>query len=118
MKIAIATDEGVCSNHFGYCSGFQVYELENKQIVKEEFFKNPGHKPGFLPNYLAERGIKVIISSSMGSQAQKLFAHKKIEVIVGVKGKVEEVIRNYLQGKIVSNNSICQERKFSKNCKK
>lgn len=51
MKIAIATDNNQCSDHFGHCEGFKLYDVVNGKIEHEDFIKNPGHKPGFLPNY-------------------------------------------------------------------
>lgn len=58
MKIAIATDNNQCSDHFGHCEGFKLYDVVNGKIEHEDFIKNPGHKPGFLPNYLSGRGGK------------------------------------------------------------
>ena len=34
MKVAIAADGKVCSDHFGHCSGFQIYEIENNKIIE------------------------------------------------------------------------------------
>ena len=51
MKIAVAREGEYVSKHFGYCEGFMIYELEGDKVVKEEFVKNPGHRPGFLPNF-------------------------------------------------------------------
>lgn len=116
MKVAIAADGKACSNHFGHCSGFQIYEIENNQIVDEKFIPNSGHKPNYLPNYLKEAGISVIIASRMGGNAQQLFREHKIEIIVGVSGSLNEVIKNYLKGNLKSNNRICSDRVFSGNC--
>ncbi len=116
MKIAIASDGEICSDHFGHCVGFKVYEIENKQIKDEYFLKNQGHKPGFLPTYLDGRGINVIISSGMGETAQRLFNEKNIEVIVGVNGKLKDVIDNYINGCLTSDNSICNKHEFDGNC--
>ena len=116
MKVAIATDGQVCSDHFGHCEGFTVYEIMNKQILKEYFIKNPGHSPGFLPNYLKGRNINVIISASMGERAQSLFNQENIEVIVGAYGNIKSLINDYLEGMLISDNSICQKHEFDNNC--
>ncbi|MFW5982187.1 MAG: NifB/NifX family molybdenum-iron cluster-binding protein, partial [Halanaerobiaceae bacterium] len=57
MKIAIASQNGIVSNHFGHCEGFKVYQIENKEIITEDFIANPGHKPGFLPVFLNDKDI-------------------------------------------------------------
>lgn len=45
------------------------------------FVPNPGHRPGFLPVFLVEKGVKVIISGRMGQGAIDIFNEKGIEVI-------------------------------------
>ena len=42
MKIAIASDRGMVSEHFGHCEGFMVFDSEKKGILKEETIANPG----------------------------------------------------------------------------
>lgn len=107
MKIAIASDKGNVSEHFGYCESFMVFETEGKEILKSEEVKNPGHKPGFLPNFLNDMGVNVIISGGMGGGAVTIFNDKDIEVIVGARGAVEEVIKSYLGGRLQSTGSTC-----------
>ncbi|MFW6264757.1 MAG: NifB/NifX family molybdenum-iron cluster-binding protein, partial [Bacillota bacterium] len=109
MKIAIASENGVVSNHFGHCEGFKVYQIENKEIITEDFIANPGHKPGFLPVFLNDKDIKVIISGGMGAKAIELFNQNDIEVIVGASGNVKEVLKKYLQGELKSSGSVCHD---------
>ncbi len=116
MKIAIAADGNKCSNHFGHCEGFKVYEIETQKIKDEYFINNPGHEPGFLPSYLADKDINVIIASSMGFSAQKLFKLKNIKVIVGASGKLENVIKRFINEELISDNSICTKHEFDENC--
>ncbi|PKP54721.1 dinitrogenase iron-molybdenum cofactor, partial [Candidatus Atribacteria bacterium HGW-Atribacteria-1] len=75
---------------------------------KIEEINNPGHQPAFLPNFLAERGVKYIICGGMGRRAQGLFAEKEIIPIVGVTGKVTEVIDKFVQGKLEAGESLCK----------
>jgi predicted Fe-Mo cluster-binding NifX family protein len=58
MKIAVAGEGTNVTEHFGHCVNFLIYDVENGKIVKEESIPNQGHKPGFLPNFLADRGCK------------------------------------------------------------
>lgn len=115
-KIAIAKDGNVVSGHFGHCEGFEVVELDGDKICSREFLPNPGHRPGFLPKYLSEREVNVIISGGMGGTAQELFGRNNIEVIVGAKGDLEEVIGRYIDGNLRSTNSICREHRHEGNC--
>ena len=49
MKIAISTDGGYVSAHFGRCPSFTIMEVEDSKLVGKEEIDNPGHHPGFLP---------------------------------------------------------------------
>ncbi|MBA7560552.1 dinitrogenase iron-molybdenum cofactor [Candidatus Atribacteria bacterium 1244-E10-H5-B2] len=108
MKIAISTDAGFVSAHFGRCPSFTIAEIEEGKVPKVEEINNPGHQPAFLPNFLAERGVKYIICGGMGNRAQMLFAEKKITPVMGVTGKIEEVIEKFVQGKLEAGESSCK----------
>lgn len=107
MKIAIASNNNICSQHFGHCQGFKVYEIEDNEIKKEYFLDSPGHQPGVLPKFLNDKGINIIVAGGMGSTAQKLFIDNNIQVIVGVSGKVDEIINKYLSNDLKSDGSVC-----------
>lgn len=108
MKIAISTDTGFVSAHFGRCPTFTIAEIGEGKILKVEEINNPGHQPAFLPNFLAECGVKYIICGGMGRRAQGLFAEKEIIPIVGVTGKVTEVIEKFVQGELKGGESLCK----------
>ncbi|MDK2917495.1 MAG: hypothetical protein PWQ37_228 [Candidatus Petromonas sp.] len=109
MKIAIAKDGNLISDHFGHCEGFEIFQVENKEVKKRSFIENPGHRPGFLPSYLAQNDVNVVIAGGMGATAQELFKESGIEVIVGTKGNLEEVIQKYINGELQSTGSVCEE---------
>jgi len=67
MKIAVASDNGLVAGHFGHCENFNVFHVEGEQVVSHEVIANPGHKPGFLPNFLNDLGVNVIIAGGMGA---------------------------------------------------
>jgi predicted Fe-Mo cluster-binding NifX family protein len=108
MKIAISTDAGFVSAHFGRCPSFTIAEIEEGKVLNVEEINNPGHQPAFLPNFLAERGVEYIICGGMGNRAQILFAEKKITPVIGVTGKVEVVIEKFVQGKLEAGESFCK----------
>lgn len=107
MKVAIAVEKGVVSQHFGHCENFYIYTIENERIIKEEIAPNPGHKPGVLPIFLRDKGVNLIIAGGMGGGAVQLFSENKIEVITGVIGKVEKVINEFISKDLVYTNKIC-----------
>ena len=109
MKIAVASEGTKVTEHFGHCKNFNIYVGENKEIVKKESIPNPGHKPGFLPNFLNDLGVNVIISGGMGGGAIEIFDEKGIQVVVGANGDAETAARSFLKGELQSTGSVCQE---------
>ena len=116
IKIAVASEDEMVTEHFGHCVNFNVFEAENNQIVKSESISNPGHKPGFLPNYLNDMGVNVVISGGMGGGAIDIFNAKNIEVIVGASGNAKAAAEAYLQGSLKSTGSVCHEHKHHDEC--
>ena len=109
MKIAISSDRGMVTQHFGHCEHFHIYEVDGKKVVSSEKVKNPGHRPGFLPVFLHEQGVNVIISGGMGGGAIEIFNEKNIEVIIGAQGELENTINSYLSGELKSTGSVCHD---------
>ncbi|MEA4895728.1 MAG: NifB/NifX family molybdenum-iron cluster-binding protein [Oscillospiraceae bacterium] len=116
LRIAIAGEGKNVTEHFGHCEVFLVYDVEDGKIVREEALPNPGHKPGFLPNYLADRGVNVIISGGMGGGAVDIFNERKVEVIVGASGDAKAAVEKYLKGELKTTGSICHEHKHHDEC--
>ena len=82
MKIAIATENGFVAQHFGHCAVFTLVELENNEVVRKELVDNPGHRPGFLPGFLAKHGVSCIIAGGMGQRAQDLLRSKILKPLL------------------------------------
>jgi predicted Fe-Mo cluster-binding NifX family protein len=78
--------------------------------------RNPGHRPGFLPNFLADRGVNVIISGGMGGGAVEIFNERNVEVVVGAKGDAKAAVEAYLQGSLKSTGSVCHEHQHHDEC--
>lgn len=108
MKIAISTDQGTVSAHFGRCPEFTIVEIEKGAVKSKEVIKNPGHQPGFLPQFLHDRGVTCIIAGGMGHRAQGLFAEKGIETIVGISGNIADVVKSVLDGTLKGGESLCK----------
>ncbi|MCE5196171.1 MAG: P-loop NTPase [Negativicutes bacterium] len=118
MRIAIAGEGKNVTEHFGHCVNFLVYDVENGKIIKEEAIPNPGHKPGFLPNFLADRGVKVIISGGMGGGAVDIFNERNVEVVVGASGDAKAAVEKYLRGELKTTGSVCHEHQHQDECGK
>ena len=116
MKIAVAGEGKNVTEHFGHCVNFLIYSVENGNITNEESIPNPGHKPGFLPNFLADRGVNVIISGGMGGGAVDIFNERNVEVVVGASGDAKTAVLNYLKGELKTTGSVCHEHQHHDEC--
>lgn len=116
MKIVVAAMGTTVAGHFGHCENFIFFDTADGTITSVETVPNPGHRPGFLPNFLADRGAKVIISGGMGGGAVEIFNERDVEVIIGIQGDAREAVERYLKGELVSTGSICHEHEHADEC--
>jgi predicted Fe-Mo cluster-binding NifX family protein len=107
---------GYVSAHFGRCASYTIVEIEEGKVVNREEIPNPGHQPGFLPQYLYDRGVNVIIAGGMGPRAQGLFAQKNIENLIGVQGPIEDVITKFIDQEIESGEDLCGHKHGEAEC--
>ena len=108
MRIAISTDGNSVSAHFGRCPSFTIVEIDNGKLINRQTIANPGHHPGFLPQFLHEKGVNYIIAGGMGPRAEGLFAQAGIQIIVGVSGNIDEVIDKIIKGRLEGGESLCR----------
>lgn len=107
MKVAISTDSGQVSAHFGRCPEFTILEIDDGKITKRDVIQNPGHHPGYLPQYFERLGIEAVIAGGGGTRAQMLFAEKNIQFILGVTGEIDDVINKLCKGELEGGESLC-----------
>jgi predicted Fe-Mo cluster-binding NifX family protein len=86
---------------------YTIVDIEAGRVVGREEIPNPGHQPGFLPGWLSELGVGVIITGGMGPRAQELFAERNIKTFIGVQGRVDEVIEKFLRGELEAGRGLC-----------
>ncbi len=116
MIIAVATKGSMVAEHFGRCPEYTLYRICEGVISDQKAIQNPGHEPGFLPGYLAQKGVSVIIAGGMGPRAQNLFADENIETCVGITGLVAEAVQNYLDGNLRPGVSSCEHQNGGHSC--
>ena len=116
LRIAVAEMGQEVARHFGLCETFVLFDTENGKITKIDPVPNPGHRPGFLPNFLADRGVKVIIAGGMGGGAVDIFNERDVEVILGAEGDPKANVEKYLRGELESTGSVCHEHEHADEC--
>ena len=107
MRIAISTDGDFVSAHFGRCPSYTIVDIESDKVIKKEIVDNPGHQPGSIPQFLDQRGVKCIIAGGMGMRALGFFNEFGIQAIVGVSGRIDEVIDQLQKGTLKGGESLC-----------
>ncbi len=107
MRIAISTDGRYVSPHFGRCPSFTLVDIENGKMVKKVEVENPGHEPGYIPQFLHQKGVKRIVCGGMGARAQGFFEEMGIETIVGIDGSIDGVIEKLEKGVLEGGESLC-----------
>jgi predicted Fe-Mo cluster-binding NifX family protein len=108
MKIAISTDSGQVSAHFGRCPEFTIAVIEDGRLASQDAVPNPGHSPGLIPDFLSKKGVQAIVCGGMGMRAQNLFAEKGIRMLLGVTGSVQQAIEGLIDGSLEGGESLCQ----------
>ena len=107
MRIAISTDDGMVSAHFGRCPVFTIVDIKEGKVIKKEAIENPGHQPGLIPQFLHEKGVDCIVSGGMGMRAKGFFDEFGIETITGISGAVDDVIDELVNGTLQGTDSLC-----------
>jgi predicted Fe-Mo cluster-binding NifX family protein len=107
MRVAIATDNGTVSPHFGRCGEYTLFTIEDGEIKNREVLENPGHEPGKIPSFLSHHNVGVIIAGGMGRRAQMLFDEMGIKHILGAIGTVDSVINQFCDGSLSGGESLC-----------
>ncbi|MBN2453694.1 MAG: NifB/NifX family molybdenum-iron cluster-binding protein [Candidatus Omnitrophica bacterium] len=108
MRVAISTDGDDVSAHFGRCPSYTIVDIENNKVVGREIVENPGHEPGAIPQFLHERGVQCIIAGGMGMRATGFFQELGIRAIVGVSGRISDVIDKLIKGELKGGDSLCR----------
>ncbi len=118
MRIAIPLTDGQLSQHFGHCEQFLFVDadLEQRNILGKEIVVAPEHVPGFLPQWLSERGVNVVIAAGLGARAHDLLAAGSIEVVTGLSAiDPETLVASFLNGTLKGGENACDHSQH--NCK-
>ena len=110
MRYAVPITDGKVATHFGHCSYFAFFDVDEtrKTIMEKEIVASPGHEPGVLPVWLAEEGVSLIIASGMGSRAQSLFRENRIQVVIGtLEDDPEKVVLDCMEGALATGDNPC-----------
>ncbi len=107
MRVVVAKDGNFISSHFGRCLEYEIVDIEEGVVKRRQTISNPGHSPGFLPEYFFRMGANVVICSGMGPRAQELFRERNIKVVFA-EGQVDKVIEDFIGGVLEESQDKCE----------
>ena len=107
MKIAVTTENGIISGHFGHAKNFSVFTVEDGKIVSREELDTQGNHCATMPGFIKQNGIDVVITSGMGQGAVNGLAAEGIKSFSGVSGDPIEAVEKYLSGNIINEGANC-----------
>ena len=107
MRIAVTYEDGKVFQHFGRTEFFKVYEVEGTEVKESNVYGSEGAGHGALADLLYNRGVDVLICGGLGMGALNALTEAGINVIAGASGDVDEAVRAYLAGELVSTGSNC-----------
>ena len=117
MRIAVPSNGRNICEHFGHCENFNIFDTKEGRIVAENSVPNPGHRPGFLPNFLADLHVTTILAGGMGDGAVQIFNERNVEVVVGASGDARAAVERYLKGELKTTGEVCHEHEMEKDGK-
>lgn len=108
-KIAVASVDELVSEHFGHCKNFNIYDVEDKNIVNFENVPSPGHDFS-LPEFLKKKGVEFLITGGMGHGARDECKRVGLEFIFGASGEAKKAVQDYIDGTIVLSEAKCSHK--------
>lgn len=105
MKIAIPNNNKEVNQHFGRSTSFIVASIDDKKVLGIEEISTTQlmHQHEGLANLLTSRGVKLAVVGGIGAGALSALENEGIEVIKGASGNYEDVLNQYINGTLVSN---------------
>jgi predicted Fe-Mo cluster-binding NifX family protein len=119
LKIAVPLLNGRVSAHFGHPDVFSFVSVDSgaRAILSEEQHAPPPHKPGHLPVWLSEHGVRVVLAGGVGHRAVALLEKMGIEVSSGVPQiTAAEAVRLWLDGNLTTGVNACDHTTGHRGC--
>jgi predicted Fe-Mo cluster-binding NifX family protein len=112
MKIAIpSTHDKKVDSHFGHAENFMIYNVSDKNEILDHELIPSAEGCGCKSNIvlrLKEKGVSVMLAGNMGSGAVNVLNSNGIRVYRGCEGDINDIIHDYLDGKINDSGELCE----------
>ncbi len=109
-RVAIPIVNNKLSENFGECNYYTIFEVDKKINSTKTTLLPDGIDVADLPQWLKGEGITDVITYKINRQIVNLFVAEKINLFLGIPiDSPENIINDYLQGKLVSDKKIIAE---------
>lgn len=102
--------EEIIDDHFGHCDHYTVFTIDgDDNIVSIERLDSPqgcGCKSN-IASVMQNMGITIMLAGNMGMGAFNKLTMHGIRVVRGCQGKIEDVLKAYLNGTIKDSEESC-----------
>ena len=109
MKIAVATDQNFVASGFGCAPFCSILDVEDGLVRDSLLIPNPGGSHTFWADLFVRNSIKVVIAGSMGPTARAIMTGRGIQPVLGVRGRVDEVVRRFAAGELQSTGASTED---------
>jgi predicted Fe-Mo cluster-binding NifX family protein len=100
MRVAIATDQDFVAPGFGCCPACTIVDVVNGDIRETFIVPNAGAKHEYWAELFCRNGVKHLIVGKIGAHAQSVMHWWGIEVIAGIQGRIDDVVRRFDRGEL------------------
>lgn len=107
MKIAVTTQGNQVFQHFGQCKAFTVYEVEHGEIKGKTILDAGRDGHAALAGILKGAGVNLLICGGIGDGAKQMLASVGIDLLSGIDGNVDDMVKMYLAGKLADQDGRC-----------
>lgn len=110
QTIAVPTRDGAVDDHFGHCACYTLFTVAGGRIAARETHPSP-EGCGCKSNIAAElraKGVGVMLAGNMGDGAKRVLESNGIAVLRGCRGAVEQVVADYLAGRLADSGEGCR----------
>ncbi len=111
MKVALSVKNNMITEHFGHCDYFLIYKVSDNEILGSYVLKNPPHQKGYLPKFLKDNEVDVVITGGIGKMAVEYLEDLGIKCYMNVVGEAQEVIKTFVKGNLNYKQEPCTESK-------
>ena len=102
MRIAIATDKNFVSSCYGGCPECTIMELDGGKMQRTFVVPKPGWRHRSWVDLLQRNQVTCLILGTIGNNARAIIKWGGMQVISGVDGQCDDVVRRFVEGTLRS----------------